>query len=439
MPSASQLRAGLVFVEMGIDRAFLKAELDKAQAQVAQMAASMNKTVTAGAAGVGGAAGGPGLWGMTPPLMIQGMRAYTAISLLRSGVTGLTTALRDDYNWADAVDSMFESLPVGVGEFYKGIKDLRGELSGTAGAFREFTAAAAVRATMAEAQKAVEEMRHALQMQAALIGASPYEALGIQATEERRKILAMARTKGLEEPQVQGLLEDLDERQRRAQQKLSDDERNRNADTYLGLLGKEHDEWAKLTTSAEEYLAYQVAQIAHSGEEYKEIFGWRLKNLHITEQQKAAEAAIRDTIRQEAEIEADVKREKQELLDVVVNYVKQTKSEAESIRQSVETPTERFRREKQHLEELRIQQPGVVTPEVYSKAIQKALEDAAAALPDETLTHRGTFWGMEAAMGMSGGGDALTHACQKTAEYGEKSARLLQKLADEGTPLVWNN
>jgi len=193
--------------------------------------------------------------------------------------------------------------------------------------------------------------------------------------------------------------------------------------TYAGALRQVRDEFAKLTMSEEDYLAWQVGMMPMGPEEQRDVLAERLKNLRVAKEKKAADDALRG---------------QQELLDEARRGDEERLKNIEDVRRSAETPTEEFGRGKEDLDRLLAQ--GLDQP-TYTRRVRKLLEQAAAGLPDiaaSVFGHRGTFSGFEAGLGMGGMGAGEVLA-RKTADNTEKMARLLQRLADEGTPLVYGS
>jgi hypothetical protein len=111
-----------------------------------------------------------------------------------------------------------------------------------------------------------------------------------------------------------------------------------------------------------------------------------------------------------------------------------------ALTESLRTPLETAKAEIESAKKLL--EAGAIGGETYRRAIQNALEGAAGTLPGvlRAFTARGTSWGLEAAMGMGGSSAADgARAAQETAEHTEKIALILQKLRDDGVPLVWNS
>ncbi|MBE3097138.1 MAG: hypothetical protein IMZ44_08400, partial [Planctomycetes bacterium] len=107
------------------------------------------------------------------------------------------------------------------------------------------------------------------------------------------------------------------------------------------------------------------------------------------------------------------------------------RKEGQSLEESLRTPEERAKAEIDKAQELL--EAGAIGSDTYNRAIRKALEDAAAAMPDvaarATIGVRGTFNAMEAAgMGAGGVTDRIASATEKTAKNTEKIAQLAADL-----------
>ena len=106
------------------------------------------------------------------------------------------------------------------------------------------------------------------------------------------------------------------------------------------------------------------------------------------------------------------------------------KRRGQSLTESLRTPEERARDEIQEYK--RLLEGGHITDETFQRAVRKAVEDAAAALPDmarATVDVRGTFSALEAG-GLAAGGvtDRIARATEETAKNTEKIAALAANL-----------
>jgi len=439
MPSARELRAGLVFVEMGIDQAFLQAELDKAQAQVAKTAAEMNRASTA-ARGPGGEGFLAGSFRGTD-LAGSGLKFYVAIQEARVALADIqifSSLIAGDF---EAMRKSAEKLPF-FGELVKEMGAeadayfKKAELEGDA--FDRYFHhvplkyaynVADTQKAMADAREEVQRYAHGLELVA-----TAQKRLADAALPAGEKAVAeVAGANADPALRLEALVLTLRAESMKAEA-AAGQERVRRTKEFLGLLKQAQDEQMKLSVGAEAYAAYQVAGMDATAEEKKELLEILLLNIRTAEAKKDAVEAAHKA----AEAAREALQLEQERLDAARRHDEERKRTLEEITRSVETPEEEFMRRKGELD--KALEEGL-PQDIYERAIRKALEEAAAALPDlvgPTYGAKGTFWGMESAMGMSAlGGDVLPKASQETAKNTEKMVRLLQQLRDEGG-LVWN-
>jgi len=239
------------------------------------------------------------------------------------------------------------------------------------------------------------------------------------------------------------------------------------------LIGQAMDQYARATMSEREFLAYQSRHMQVSASAAQQWLSWTLAALDATERrqkaekQKAFEGNFAETIRG-LELEAGVLRGTFEAFDVEVTRAARSldqamdegligwdeyterleklksamaelraareadaaKREGQSLTEAMQTPEERARAQIEHYKKLL--EGGSITGETYNRAVRKALEDAAAAMPDamkRTIGVRGTFSAIEAAgMGAGGVSDRIASATEATAKNTEKIAQLAANL-----------
>jgi hypothetical protein len=127
-PSASQLRVGQTFVEMGIDQAFLAAECEKAKAQVAKMAGQLGPAATSAASS-----------GNLHETYITGaIRVGTLTRLVAGGAELLAASIQIGQGDWDALHETMKTMPLGVGEAHKAFLALREVLTGAGAAAEAF-------------------------------------------------------------------------------------------------------------------------------------------------------------------------------------------------------------------------------------------------------------------------------------------------------------
>jgi len=129
MTTASSLRRGLAFVEIGIDEAFLRAELGKAQAQVGQFASRLNAaSAKVDIAKIGGMdVGGYDL------LFARTLGSIHFIKYAIQAASAATWAFRGEW---EKTASILENLP-GVADMESWIRGLTGQPSATYGEQRD--------------------------------------------------------------------------------------------------------------------------------------------------------------------------------------------------------------------------------------------------------------------------------------------------------------
>jgi hypothetical protein len=442
MANPSGIRAGAVYVEITADDSPMQARLAQSQARLkAWVAENSGSVMTRGTeAGVlaGAEGGGRGFFSGTfrsAEMFGGAIRFVGAIQMARVALADVrifSDLVRGDF---EGMRKAAEALPFGLGEV---VKQLSGPVDAAfkallVGNLGDVYDKAAIQKARQDRQEEVDQYNRDLQAVAAaqkrlretqLSMLSPRERavaeaedLGASARAKQQVVAANLAAVALKE------------------EKAAAEEKARAAKEYAGLLTRELDEHAKLTMSEEEYIAYQVRHLGLTEDQQKSILSWRLENLRITKEQKAAEEAAKEAARQAAEAERERNRELQDAYDLSLRRLEATQREAESITRSVETPEERFRREKERLDELREygEESGYgISDETYNRAIRKALEDAAAAMPDTvsraTIGVRGTFNALQAAgLGAGGASDRLTSASERTAKNTDKIAKLAEQ------------
>jgi len=182
-------------------------------------------------------------------------------------------------------------------------------------------------------------------------------------------------------------------------------------------------EYQKLTLSSREFLRVQVQEEGYTPGLGRQILALKLAILDVTEEQARAE----NRAWVEAQKGIDIY---QEVIDNL-NEREKVRKEGQALEESLRTPEERAKADIEKAQALL--EEGVIDPETYSRAVRKAVEDAAAAMPDAaaraTIGVRGTFNAMEAAgMGAGGVTDRIASATEKTAKNTEKIAQLAANL-----------
>jgi len=241
-----------------------------------------------------------------------------------------------------------------------------------------------------------------------------------------------------------------------------------------GSINDAMDRYARATMSEREFLAYQSRHMNMLANEAQTWLAWMQAALDIEEerhkQQKLAsfQGGYAEQIRA-LQLEAGVLRGTFDAFDVevtkaakpldeamdagLINFGEYTerldklkaamaelraareadaaKCEGQSLTESMQTPEERARTQVDRYRKLL--DAGDITGETYQRAVRKALEDAAAAMPDvaarATVGVRGTFNALEAAgLGAGGASDRIANATERTAKNTEKIAELARNL-----------
>jgi len=234
------------------------------------------------------------------------------------------------------------------------------------------------------------------------------------------------------------------------------------------------DRYAKATMGEREFLAYQSRHMNMLANEAQTWLGWMQAALDIEEerQKKQKLASFEGNYAQQIralELEAGVLRGTFDAFDVEVTRAAKpldeamdaglisfqeytarleqlksamaelrgardadaSKKEGERVTETMQTPEERAKAQIEHYKKLL--EGGNITGETYQRAIRKALEDAAAAMPDvaarATIGVRGTFSAIEAASALGAGGvqDRIAEATAKTAKNTARIAELAAK------------
>jgi len=193
-----------------------------------------------------------------------------------------------------------------------------------------------------------------------------------------------------------------------------------------GLIVDAMNQWAKATMSEREFIEYEVRGLGLAAEQAQSLLSWRLAILDATERQKQADeewAQILQSAEDEARawhraVEEDVAAEGREW------------EKAWALEDSLRTPEEQARDQIGEYREML--EGGYIGEDTYNRAVRKAVEDAAAALPDvarATVGVRGTFNALEAVgLGAGGVSDRIARATEETARNTEKIAQLAASL-----------
>jgi len=193
------------------------------------------------------------------------------------------------------------------------------------------------------------------------------------------------------------------------------------------LIAAAMDEHTRLTMSERDFIGYEVRMLNLAADQAESLLGWRLAILDATEKQKAAEeewAAVK------AGADEDNRRFWAQLDAETEEYVRKAE-EAGRLVGSLRTPAEVAASD---IAEARaMHEEGLITDETYRRAVRRAVEQAAAALPETaraTTTVAGTFSGF--AFGGLGAGGTADRVARATEDTARNTERLLAVARDLG-------
>jgi len=479
--SASGIRAGGAYVEITADDSPMVRRLKESQARLQQWVTDNSRAMgagvtraTEGALGEGGARGFFSGSFRGAELFETGLRFATAIAATKAAVADVkifSAAIRGDW---EGTRKAAEELPFGLGQIVKelsgpvdaAMKALIFDVKGLArgGGYDEGAAARMKREQLAsvaafnQGNRAIAQAQSALDratMSAREYARAEVEGLGLARAEAAKLLALKIRLIAVEE-----------QRKAFAQAQAA-------LDRGESAVGQAMDQYAKATMSERDFIAYEVRHMGLAEHHAQSLLAWRLAILDVTEKQAQAEkrlgldktlaetvenvrsrvAELRGAVDglgieearaqaqvaeavgagllsfQEAAAQADrIKAAFAELR--AAQGAAATRKEGESLTESLRTPEERAREEVARYKELL--ESGAITEDTYGRAVRKALEDAAAAMPDavtRTIGVRGTFSALEAGrLGAGGATDRIAGATEKTAKNTEKIARLAENL-----------
>jgi hypothetical protein len=260
---------------------------------------------------------------------------------------------------------------------------------------------------------------------------------------------------------------EVDEQRAAAAKTLAD--RERGAD----LIRQAMDQHARMGMSEREVAGYEVRHMGLAADQARTLLNWRLAILDATERQAAAQRRLafdtsfadaignlKDRIAElRGELDALARDEATAMeplmkafaegaIDMAAFAAKtaelrqlftdlraaqgeaEAKREGETLTEAMRTPEEQARDQVERYKALR--EGGHISEETYQRAVRKAVEDAASALPDvarATVGVRGTFSALEApGLGAGGVTDRIARASEETARNTEKIAVLTASL-----------
>ena len=193
-----------------------------------------------------------------------------------------------------------------------------------------------------------------------------------------------------------------------------------------GLIVDAMNQWAKATMSEREFIEYEVRGMGLAAEQAQSLLNWRLAILDATERQKQADEEWADVLRS---ADDEVQAWNRSIEEGVAAEGRQ-REKAWALGDSLRTPEEQACDQIGEYREML--EGGYIGEDTYQRAVRKAVEDAAAALPDvarATVGVRGTFNALEVAgMGAGGVSDRIARATEETAKNTEKIAQLAASL-----------
>ncbi len=479
MPDAGAIRMGGAYVEISADDAPMLRRLKESQARLRQwVAENSGPALTRGTEASGlaqGREGGGFLSGGFKGMQIAetGLKFATAIAAVKVGIKDVqmfSALFRGDMEGARKAA---EELPFGLGQIVKelsgpvdsamkwlvfrikGISEDSSDSGAAAKAKRDRDEGVAAWNRYVNAVHSVDRALAQATMSAEEFARYEVDGLHLAQTEAEALIAKKLRLIQIEQ-------------QRKAAEKFQETRARGES-----LIGQAMDQYARATMSEREFLAYEVRHLGLAANQAESLLGWRLAILDVTEKQHRAEkrkdfdTGLAGTMRN-LELEAGVLRGTFDAFDVevtraakpldeamdagLINFDEYTerlerlkaamaelrgareadaaKREGQSLTESMQTPEERARAQVDRYRKLL--EGGDITGDTYQRAVRKALEDAAAAMPDamkRTIGVRGTFSAIEAAgMGAGGVSDRIASATEETAKNTEKIAQLAANL-----------
>ena len=430
MADANEIRAGAAYVEISADDLPMQRRLKESQARLKRWAAENSgaMTLTRGTeaaimgGGTGGAGGGGGgFLGGTfrgAEFANTGLKFAVAIQEARVAIGNFqiySALARGDF---EGMRKAAEALPFGLGAFVK-------EVSGPVDALARRVAGFFTGQDLEKAhrQRGADQGKRLLE----------FKAYSQIAEVERAIQRATTTAREYAQAEVAGMTMSADAAEKLLAAKLkliAIDEQKKESAKLSANIARGQDainqammEYEKLTVPAREYLRLEVQAMGLTADKAQQLLAWKQAILDVTEEQARAENR------------AWVEAQKgiavyQEVIDNL-NEREKVRKEGQSLEESLRTPEERAKAEIDKAQELF--EAGAIGADTYNRAVRKALEDAAAAMPDvaarATIGVRGTFNAMEAAgMGAGGVADRIASATEKTAKNTEKIAQLAANL-----------
>ena len=425
--SASGIRAGAAYVEITADDTPMMRRLQASQARLRHWVAensapALTRGTEASALGDGGKGFlGGGFRGTE--LFDTGLKLATAIAAAKVAIKDVqifAAVFRGDLEGARKAA---EALPFGLGEI---VKQLSGPVDAAMKAFvfrlkgiydDPGSGSVDKRARAASVEQYNRGLKAVLDTQKALDKATMSPRQYARAEVEGMNLAAAEAGKLLA---LKLRLVEVDE------QKAAWTKANAEHERGEGLVAEAMNQWAKATMSEREFIEYEVRGMGLVAEQAQSLLSWRLELFDVTQRQKQADEDWADILRSAGD-EAEAWYRSVE--DAVAAEGREWEK-AFALEDSLRTPEEQA--QAQIAEYREMLEGGRIGEDTYNRAVRKALEDAASAMPDavrRSVGVRGTFSALETAgMGAGGVSDRIAHATEDTAKNTEKIARLAASL-----------
>jgi hypothetical protein len=435
MVASSGVRAGAAYVEISADDAPMLRRLKESQARLRQWAAeNSGPALTRGTEAAVMAQGedrkgflSGGFRGMQ--LFDTGMKFATAVGAVKIAIKDAQVFSALFQGDMEGARKAAEELPFGLGQI---VKELSGPVDSAMNAL-------------------VARLSGTWQMKDVYAGAVSKHDIqetvnqynrGVAAIRDVDKALAKATlsARELAKSEVDGLKLSADAASELLAKKLqliAVDEQKKaavvvkaRAESESSAVAQARMDLAKATMTEDEYLEMGVRLLGYSADRAAELLAYRKELLRVQrEQAVAAEREAGRVAVEQAATQWEIDQENR-ALDELQHGLATAKQEAAALTEAMQTPEERARSQVEKYQDMFAS--GDITDETYNRAVRKALEDAASAMPEvarQTIGMRGTFNAMEAAgLGAGGIADAMLEAQRQTAKNTEKIAQLAANL-----------
>jgi len=443
MASASGIRAGAAYIEITADDRPMQQRLAASQARLKAWVAANSggmgpiTKATEGALSQEDAAASGLPWMKWPQLVARGVGIAVAAHAIGAGMSMLAGVLKGEW---EKVPQAIEGVPVlgpAAIALANGFDDL---VLGMRAGMKKMIEEAKAGLADAQAALAGAQRELVLKFQIAMAGADPFQRQ-LMAIDERARQTAEAEKQkatqaglAVTHPQTQANLARIEELRQAEQARAyreraaKDEEKwQSRAKDATDAVARSRMDLAKAMMSEDDYLELEVRQLGYSADRTAELLAYRKEILRV----KREEAAEKDRIEMAQMTAEYAGKTITDELERLQSEMDQARREAESVTEQMMTPEERAGAKVEHLENMR--ESGDITGETYQRAINKALEDAAAAMPDvaarATIGVRGTFSAIEAASALGAGGtmDRLVTITEKNEGHLKRIAELAAK------------